>query len=134
MAAHRSGRSSTRASVLVVQPAKLRDRVDTAVAVLDGARLGRVAVQPQVAARGVAVPPAWTGSGPSRLDPAGAPLSGDHGTAAGRARGPSPGTGGCLGGTPARNTCWNDQLANAVQVPALGGRHGLYGQLGSGNP
>ena len=43
VAALRSGRSSTRASVLVVQPAELRDRVDTAVAVLDGARLGRVA-------------------------------------------------------------------------------------------
>ena len=38
-------RDSARAAVFVMQPAEMRDRVDGAVAVFYGARLGRVAVE-----------------------------------------------------------------------------------------
>ena len=41
----RGVRNSARAPVFVVQPADVRDRVDGAIAVFDGARLGRVAVE-----------------------------------------------------------------------------------------
>ena len=43
-------RVSARATVFVVQPAEMRDRVDGAVAIFDHARLGRAPIQRRVAA------------------------------------------------------------------------------------